>query len=545
MGAAAHVHAAPVPWNAQTVAYSAERRPVSQVLKDVLANQSFPVVIAADVRGDVTGQFNEPAERILAKLASAYGVVWFFDGTVLYVSSVADLRTEFIELGALSPSRVPGVLETLGLREPRFPVRVTGGGALVSGPSRYVALVAAALRAEAARHTGTGSGSGAVGSMASGPYDPAPRVRGFKLSHAQAGDITLPLEGRQNIVPGVATLLRRLGQSGGAVRLDERAAARDMIAPDPEALLPAEEGDASDTVPALSARRNAADAQPASLPVPATDAQVEADIRTNSVIVRASSELLDYYAEVIKRLDQPQQLVQIDVSILSVASSAIRDVGVALGVQHPHLVGTTDRAAGGGDGLLLRGLIGTAARHLSVQIAALERAGKVKVLSRPTVVALENRQAVLGSRSTAYVRVAGAYQTDLYPVRAGLQVKLTPRRVSTAAQPDGIHLALDIVDGQLQQAVTVDGIPVASEVGISTEAVVGNGQTLLIGGHQRENIGNERRGVPGLSRVPGLGALFRHTRRSHERTEQVFLITPRLLDAAAATPAPARPAMEG
>jgi len=130
------VNAAPVPWNKQVVSYVSEERPVRQVLKDVLATQNFPVVLTGDIRGEVTGRFNEPAERVFNKLAAAYGLVWFFNGSVLYVSPNTDLRSEVVELGTVDPARVPVILTGLGLLEERFPVKVSRGGALVSGPSR-------------------------------------------------------------------------------------------------------------------------------------------------------------------------------------------------------------------------------------------------------------------------------------------------------------------------------------------------------------------------------------------------------------------------
>lgn len=514
------VHAAPIPWSTQVVSYNAERRPVSQVLRDVLATQPFPVVIATDLRGEVTGQFNEPAQQVVSKLAAAYGVVWFFDGTVLYLSHISDLRSELIELGSLEPARVNDLLAGLGLLEERFPVRVSRTGALVSGPSRYVELVAKALRAEAGMALAGEQGVRHSGAM----HRPVQkRVRVFKLTHAQAGDMEHALDGRRVVIPGVATLLQRLGQAGDMVRMAE------PEEPHTEALVDHH----VERVAGIPARQNRSTDGRAQVSAAADGALVEADIRTNSVIVHASRELLDYYREVIEHLDQPQQLVQIDVTIMSVASSAVEELGVALGVRHPHAEGSTGNMTGQAAGLLFQGLVGNSARNLSIRIAALERSGKLKVLSRPKLVALENRQAVLGSRSTAYVRVAGAYQTDLYPVRAGLQVRLVPRVVSREGQPTSIHLSLDIADGSFEEATSVDGIPVANEAGISTEAVVGDGQTLLIGGHQRENMVHEHTGVPGLSRLPGIGALFRQKRRSHELTEQLFLITPRLVTVSA------------
>lgn len=517
-------NAAPVPWNKQAVSYVSERRPVRQVVRDVLATQSFPVLVTGDIRGEVTGQFNEPADRVISKLAAAYGFVWFFDGSILYVSPGTDIRSEVVELGSLDPSRVPAILSALGLLEERFPVRVSRGSALVSGPSRYVDLVVKALRAGAQSSASGGSGSRTDQPRRQEPAVAAPvnrRIRVYQLTHAQAGDVVRDVDGRRETMLGIASLLRGLARTGDIPRLDEQ---HEPAAADPD-------GSFSERIIDV---RSGSRGQDAGIVRPAfghDEAIIEADIRTNSVIVNASKEVLDYYGEVIQRLDLPRQLVQIDVTILNVASSDVRDIGVALGAaaqpapspRHPA------RFTEPPPGLLFEGILGSGSHNISVRVAALEQMGRVKVLSRPRLVGLENLQAVLGSRVTAHVRVAGAYQTDLYPVRAGLQLKVVPRVVSKQGDPVTFLLALDIVDGNLQQSVTVDGIPVSNEVAIATQAVVGEGQTLLIGGHQQENIGREHSGVPGLSRVPLVGGLFRRRRENHDLTEQLFLITPRLL----------------
>jgi len=507
-------HAAPVPWDRQNVSYVADRRPLKQVIKDVLTSQPFAVVMYGDIRGEVTGQFNEPAEQVVKKLAAAYGLVWFFDGSVLYISPLSDLRSTVVKLGGLDPRRVPDMLAGLGLLEERFPVRASNGSVLVSGPSRYVDLVVKALDAQ---KTTAPTSSAGPQPRRLGPSPVKRSIRVYPLTYAQASDAIRVVNGRSETIPGIAGLLRRLGHDASAERSDGS--------------LQLDDARMRERILALGADSGAEIIVPQWTDPGSADAIVEADVRTNSVVVRASREMLDYYGEVIKRLDQPRQLVQLDVTILSVANSNVREVGVKLGAQAGHRSSTApmDESEKRPPGLLFDGIIGTSANNISVRVAALEQQGKLKVLSRPRLVGLENLQAVIGSQTTAHVRVAGTYQTDLYPVRAGLQLKVMPRVVSHGSEPVQILLALDIIDGQLQQSVQVDGIPVTDEVAISSQTVVAEGQTLLIGGHRKENIGRHHSGVPGLSRVPVIGALFRRRRENHDFAEQIFLITPRLV----------------
>jgi type III secretion protein C len=73
----------------------------------------------------------------------------------------------------------------------------------------------------------------------------------------------------------------------------------------------------------------------------------------------------------------------------------------------------------------------------------------------------------------------------------------------------------------------VDQIPVVSRQAISTQAVVGDGESLLIGGYVIEERRDGKTSVPGLSSLPIIGALFRQTSTEYRRVERMFLITPR------------------
>jgi type III secretion protein C len=152
------------------------------------------------------------------------------------------------------------------------------------------------------------------------------------------------------------------------------------------------------------------------------------------------------------------------------------------------------------------------------------------------VLTLNNTEAVLQSTSEFFVRVAGKDQVDLFNVSLGLMMRVTPTLVDDA-QGKRFKLQVRIEDGNTNSGAQVDQIPVVNRNAISTQAVVGDGQSLLIGGYTIEDQRNGKAGVPFLSEVPGLRWLFGQRTTSTKRVERLFMITPRLVSLSSLTSA--------
>lgn len=502
--------AAPIPWRDAPIAYVANGKPLKQVLKDLFTTQPFPLVIHGEVKGTVNGRFDKPASRVFQDLEAAYGFVWYFDGAALHVSPSDDLRSDIIPVASLGEAQVIAMLQRLGLSEPRFPVRIAGGSAFVTGPKAYVDLVAKALAVE--RERGAAPVPAARGGATRAAASPGRKLRIFQLKHAQAWDVKRSIGDREYVIPGIATILRRL--AGGGVEAGDRVDAGDIDSSGGDRQrLPGVLGVAAAAAPAGVASERA---------------YIDADVRTNSVIVRDSAENLGYYAEIVEKLDRPQRLVELEVTIVDISSSAARDLGAELAARSPGFGRGVSAVSAGGDGFAFQGVVGGPGGQLRLRIAALEQQGQAKVVSQPKILTLDNIEAVLGNESTAYARVAGAYQTDLYPLTAGLLMKITPQVVEGRKGPR-VRLFVDIRDGKLDRGTEVDGLPTTSRNVIATQAVVGDGQVFLVGGHRRETSSSETRGVPGLSKAPVIGGLFRRKGNRNELAERLLMITPRIV----------------
>jgi type II secretory pathway component GspD/PulD (secretin) len=138
------------PWPAGPYRYIVIDQDVRDVLVEFGRNIGVPVKTSAEVKGRLRGPGStqvstreESAKQFLQRICDAYGLVWYFDGTVLYVNAEAELRTEMIGVGRLRAAGLRDELASLGVADERYPIRATNeaGVVSVSGPPPYVALV--------------------------------------------------------------------------------------------------------------------------------------------------------------------------------------------------------------------------------------------------------------------------------------------------------------------------------------------------------------------------------------------------------------------
>ena len=92
----------------------------------------------------------------------------------------------------------------------------------------------------------------------------------------------------------------------------------------------------------------------------------------------------------------------------------------------------------------------------------------------------------------------------------------------------------------VQASVDPNNLSPIKQTKINTQAIVGEGQSLLIGGHYYEIQSDAETGIPGLKNIPILGGLFGSTGKKHQRMERLILITPRIVRMDTASNVPAR-----
>ena len=139
-------------------------------------------------------------------------------------------------------------------------------------------------------------------------------------------------------------------------------------------------------------------------------------------------------------------------------------------------------------------------------------------------------EAVLDNSQTFYVEVAGTDDAQLFPVTYGSVLKVTPRIVKEVTGRK-IHLSVNIHDGtRAAESENVKDLPTIKNSSISTQAVIDERESLLVGGYYYEKTVEGTSKVPILGDLPILGAMFRDKRDEYTKTVRLFLITPRIIN---------------
>ena len=167
-----------------------------------------------------------------------------------------------------------------------------------------------------------------------------------------------------------------------------------------------------------------------------------------------------------------------------------------------------------------------ATRFLNLELAALETVGNGRIVSSPRVLTANQVEATIEQGDEIpYQEATSSGATSVSFKKAVLSLKVKPQ-----ITPDGrIQLQVLINKDRADFTRAVLGVPPILTKTVTTEVLVENGGTVVIGGIYEEQETNSTDRVPVLGEIPVLGALFRTNSRTSDRTELLVFITPRVV----------------
>tara|TARA_B110000977_G_scaffold87552_1_gene116471 strand:+ start:51 stop:935 length:885 start_codon:yes stop_codon:yes gene_type:complete len=163
---------------------------------------------------------------------------------------------------------------------------------------------------------------------------------------------------------------------------------------------------------------------------------------------------------------------------------------------------------------------------IDLELSALESDGFGEIVSQPKVLTGDKQQAVIKSGTEiAYQKATSSGATSIEFKEAVLQLEVTPQ-----ITPDNRIIMDLLVSQDSVGAFTPTGEPSIDITQIETQALVGNGQILVLGGiFQTEEVNGTDK-VPLLGDLPFVGKLFRNELRNIEKREILIFITPKIID---------------
>ena len=264
-----------------------------------------------------------------------------------------------------------------------------------------------------------------------------------------------------------------------------------------------------------------------------------ADEKRNALLIRAPRTEYRRIEKALRELDKAPTQVLIEASIVEVSLTGNLAYGVEWYVQN--------NMSGGREGQALlnlreSGAIGARQPGFSYTIVnkagviratlnALAEKSKLRVLSNPSVLVLDNHNATIQIGKQQPVKSStsssGTLITESITYKdTGVMLSVTP-----SVNAGGL-ITMDIV----QQVTDVGEIDVATGQRnfltrqIQSRVAVRSGEPIVLGGMIRENEASGTTGVPLLSDLPILGAMFGKNSNTSERTELLVLMTPRALE---------------
>jgi type IV pilus assembly protein PilQ len=162
---------------------------------------------------------------------------------------------------------------------------------------------------------------------------------------------------------------------------------------------------------------------------------------------------------------------------------------------------------------------------LDVQLSALEKEGKGRIVSSPKVITVEGRPARISQGKSVPYQTVSQSGTQTQFVDAVLSVDVTP-----AVANDLIRLKIKVTKNQPDFSTPTPAGPPIEKREIETEAMVKSGETVVLGGIMEETESGSIEGVPLLKDIPLFGHLFRKSTRGSDRTELLVFVTPVLIE---------------
>jgi type IV pilus assembly protein PilQ len=273
-----------------------------------------------------------------------------------------------------------------------------------------------------------------------------------------------------------------------------------------------------------------------------------ADERTNTLVITSVKSDLERVRDFLKKLDVPEKQVMIEARIVEASSSFTKSFGISWGIHANdptagYIMGvkqfnmgfgglaavpppTTGVGVipGGTAGISFGSIFGTNV-NLDVRLNAAASAGLIKIVSTPKVATLNNKTAKITQGQQVPYTSSTSDKVETKFIEAALALEVTPHINANGT----ISMKIDAKNDSVGQVPAGSTAPSINKKQATTEMLLRDGETTVIGGIYVDSDNDSEDGVPYLMDIPFLGKLFKSSQKTKLKTELLIFITPRII----------------
>lgn len=293
---------------------------------------------------------------------------------------------------------------------------------------------------------------------------------------------------------------------------------------------------------------------------------VNVDQRTNTLLIQDTANNLTDIREVVEALDVPVRQVLIESRIVIANEDFSKDLGVRFGYSHinnrknlalDNSEGTKSdfvSAVGGqipgdvdyggptsfttdglenyivdlpvaGPAAAFRWSIGRIGSYLlQLELSALQAEGRGEVVSSPRVITANQKEAIIeAGTEIPYQEASSSGATSISFKKAVLSLRVTPH-----ITPDD-RIIMDLAVNKDSVGEVFAGVPSIDTNEVTTQVLVANGDTVVLGGIFESENRDDVESVPFFGELPYIGRLFRNTSVDTSKQELLVFVTPKIL----------------
>lgn len=277
---------------------------------------------------------------------------------------------------------------------------------------------------------------------------------------------------------------------------------------------------------------------------------VSSDARTNTISVRESTDKLEQIRRLVTTWDVPVRQVLIEARLVRAQTDLAEELGVQWGAAGRSNVNSGENNFGFG-GAIGQGQFGSPVNLgglnvdlgvsransssvsfgyigsdflVDLELSAFESDGQAEIVAQPKVVTADRQTARIQSgEEIPYQEASSSGATSVSFKEAVLSLEVTPQ-----ITPDD-KIIMDLTVNQDSRGEVTNGIPSINTNEVTTQVLVRNGETVVLGGIFQSETSTTVTKTPFLGDIPYLGRLFTRKSSIDERSELLIFITPKIL----------------